>query len=103
MDSMMLKASRRWPMSGIVGAAQPPLPLDVVQGLLAALDSTPVVLDLEPAVLCDVAEVGGDGFHAPPSPGDFDHDLRRPPNGGLDAVPDDVARLVPSLDGACAP
>ena len=34
-----------------VGTAHPPLPLDVEQGILATLDRTPVVLNLEPAVL----------------------------------------------------
>jgi len=30
--------------------------------------------------------MGGDGFHAPPSPGDLDHDLRRSADDGFDAV-----------------
>src|ERR1019366_1251215 len=71
-----------------VGAAELPLSLDVEQGVLAALDDAPVILDLEPAVPGDVAQVGSYCPHAPPSPGDLDHDLGRSANGGFDVAAD---------------
>src|ERR1019366_7287428 len=75
------------PMADVV-AAELPLSLDVEQGALAALDDAPVILDLEPAVSGDVTEVGSYCPHAPPSPGDLDHDLGRSANGGFDAAAD---------------
>ena len=71
-----------------VGAAEPPLALDALERLLAVLDDAAVVLDVEPAVLADVAKVRGDRRHAPPASGDLDHDLGRPADGGLDAAAD---------------
>ena len=48
-----------------------------------------VGLDVEPAVFADVTEVGRNGLHAPPSPGDLDHDLLRPAHDrGFDALAD---------------
>src|ERR1019366_1330190 len=71
-----------------VGAAELPLSLDVEQGALAALDDAPVIFDLEASVPGDVAQVGSYCLHAPPSPGDFDHDLGRSANGGFDVAAD---------------
>src|ERR1019366_8644840 len=71
-----------------VGAAELPLSLDVEQRVLAALDDTPVILDLEAAVPGDVAQVGSYCPHAPPSPGDLDHELGRSANGGFDVAAD---------------
>ncbi|MDP2163173.1 MAG: hypothetical protein Q8K21_02960 [Hydrogenophaga sp.] len=54
-----------------------------------------LVLDLQPPVFADVAKVRRYGRHAPPSPSDFDHDLRDTPNnGGFDALADGVGTLV---------
>ena len=78
-----------------VGAAVTPLALDVLERLLALLDHSAVVLDLEPAVLADVAEVRRDRLHATPSSSHLDHDLGRPAHGGLDAAAD---RLGPAAE-----
>jgi hypothetical protein len=70
-----------------------PLPEQVAQRLLSFADVAAVVLERQPAALGDVAEVRGNGCHAPPSSRDLDHDLRGTPEDGR---PDAVA------DGRCA-
>ncbi len=57
---MMLKASRRGAHGIDLGAADAPLTLDLVQGLLAALDYSAVVFDVQAAVFADVPKVRGD-------------------------------------------
>ena len=54
-----------------------------------------LVLNLQSSDFADVAKVRRNGRHAPPSPGDFHHDLRGAPNdGGLDALANGVGTLV---------
>jgi hypothetical protein len=81
-------------------AAVAPVVGQLVQRVLAAHRLAAFVLDLEPAVLADVAQVRGDGLHAAPAAGDLDHHLRRPAHHGrLDALAD---RRRPLACGQCA-
>lgn len=66
-----------------------------VYGRFAPHRVATVVLDGEPAVLADVVKVCRIRQHAPPSPGDLDHDLRRPfHHSGFDALADGVGEFV---------
>ena len=71
-----------------VGAAELPLALDLLHSVLALLDGSPVVLDVEPPVLRDVPKVRPDGRHTPAATGDLDHDLRCPAHGGFNPAAD---------------
>jgi hypothetical protein len=73
-----------------VGAAEPPLTLDVPEGIAALLHDATVVLYLDPATLADVAKVRGDRLHAATSARDLDHALRRATDGGFNPVSDRV-------------
>ena len=85
----MLKASRRSLDVVDQAAAEAPVVGQLAQRLLAAHRLAALVLDVEPAVLADVAQVRRDGLHAAPAAGDLDHDLRRAAHdGGLDALAD---------------
>jgi hypothetical protein len=75
-------------------AAHLPLPLDGLQCLLAAFGDAAIVFDRQPAVLADVAQVCGDGHHAPAAAGDLDHHLRGAPDGGRDAAADGGSALA---------
>ena len=94
-DSMMLKASRRSLDVLDQAAAEAPVVGQLAQRVLAAHRLAALVLDLEPAVLADVAEVRGDGLHAAPAARHLDHHLRRPAHdGGLDALADGRGTLA---------
>ena len=83
----MLNASRRGADVVDERAAVPPLIHQIVQRLLAIVFDASVVFDGEPSVLADVAEVGSDGGHAAPTPGNLDHHLGRPQrHGRVDAI-----------------
>ena len=72
-----------------------PLIGQVVQAVFALQGFPSLVFDFKPPVFADVAEVRRYGRHAPPSPGNLDHDLRgTPDNGGFDALADGVGSLV---------
>ena len=89
----MLKAS---PVAffGNPRATTAPLLDQVVHRLLAAVGQLAVVLDLQPAVLADVAEVRRDGVHATPAARHLDHYLRCTPDDGGDDAPTDHRRLA---------
>ena len=55
----------------------PPVLGELTHRLASVRDLTVLVLDVEAAVLADVAEMRGDGLHASATPCHLDHDLRR--------------------------
>ena len=76
-------------------AAIAPLVAQLVDSRPSLQDFALFVLHAETAVLADVPEVRRNGQHAPPSPGDLDHDLRRPlHHGGFNALADGVRALM---------
>ena len=75
----------------------PPLLGQVVQRLLAFTGDTAIVLELQPAVLADVAEVRGDCAHTAAATGHLDHHLRRAPD---DRGPDVLANRRGALSHA---
>jgi hypothetical protein len=76
-------------------AAEAPVIGQVVQRVLASHGLSTLVLDVEPAVLADVAEVGSDGLHAAPAARHLDHHLRRAADHGrFDALADGGGALA---------
>ena len=73
---------------GDARAAHAPLFDDVAQGVLAFAGDATVIFHGQPAGLADVAQVGGNGTHAAPAAGDFDHHLGCVvDDGGAQALP----------------
>ena len=66
-------------MSSISPAVAPVLG-ELTHRLPVPRDLALLVLDVEPAVLADVAEVGGNRLHASAAAGHLDHDLGRTAN-----------------------